>query len=474
MRDALAVRPGNLLDRHRLLQRARGQVRQHRLGELLRDVDPGGALGDAVARQDLGRGVHRPGCTGRRGLTRAGMSAAATGATTSPAPTARWTNVRRFMWRYSRRMTGSGGGRGAAGALLVASVAAAQPGGFPLVSGNPLTAFRVSTSRATSSVVDVEGPGFTRAIRVDVRARPDLGRRARRPPVARGGPRRGRLRHLPGARDSGRRTPARPTSPSTRSGRRRTTTSRSTNRLRSAPTGRRSRCPSPGARPTPPTRRASSSASAATRRRSNRRHRRRRLRRRRDPRDAAAGAVHLRRARRRRSLARRGRGPHRGDPQGRADRRGRRRRPGEAVEDAEVRIEQRRHAFPFGSALVASRLTAGPPLDGQPDENAAYRFVVERCSTPAASRTTPSGRPGKATGGRASTSRRPWPRSTGCAAAACASAATSWCGPAGTTCRRAWCACAGRPTRPRDPTAGARPHRRPDAAHPPTTCPSGT
>ena len=47
------------------------------------------------------------------------------------------------------------------------------------------------------------------------------------------------------------------------------------------------------------------------------------------------------------------------------------------LEDVEVRVEQRRHAFPFGSALQAARLTAGPAAEGQPDDNAAYRHVVE-------------------------------------------------------------------------------------------------
>ena len=49
----------------------------------------------------------------------------------------------------------------------------------------------------------------------------------------------------------------------------------------------------------------------------------------------------------------------------------------EGLEDAEVRVEQRRHAFPFGSALQAARLTAGPAPEGQPDDNAAYRHIVE-------------------------------------------------------------------------------------------------
>jgi endo-1,4-beta-xylanase len=49
----------------------------------------------------------------------------------------------------------------------------------------------------------------------------------------------------------------------------------------------------------------------------------------------------------------------------------------EALDGVEVRVEQRRHDFPFGSALVASRLTAPPAPEGQPDDNAAYRHVVE-------------------------------------------------------------------------------------------------
>src|SRR5436190_837563 len=47
----------------------------------------------------------------------------------------------------------------------------------------------------------------------------------------------------------------------------------------------------------------------------------------------------------------------------------------EGLEDAEVRVEQRRHTFPFGSALQAARLTAGAAPDGQPDDNAAYRHI---------------------------------------------------------------------------------------------------
>jgi GH35 family endo-1,4-beta-xylanase len=45
----------------------------------------------------------------------------------------------------------------------------AQPRGFPLIAADPMTAFRTSTPRATTGVVDAVGPGFTRAIRIDVR-----------------------------------------------------------------------------------------------------------------------------------------------------------------------------------------------------------------------------------------------------------------------------------------------------------------
>jgi endo-1,4-beta-xylanase len=75
------------------------------------------------------------------------------------------------MWRYSRRMSQAIRVAASVGAIVVAaSVAAAQPAGFPLVSGDPLTAFRVSSSRADAGVVDVEGPGFSRAFRIDVHA----------------------------------------------------------------------------------------------------------------------------------------------------------------------------------------------------------------------------------------------------------------------------------------------------------------
>jgi endo-1,4-beta-xylanase len=53
-------------------------------------------------------------------------------------------------------------------------------------------------------------------------------------------------------------------------------------------------------------------------------------------------------------------------------------REDEAIEEVDVRVEQRGHAFPFGTALQAARLTARPAPEGQPDDNAAYRSIVER------------------------------------------------------------------------------------------------
>ena len=111
--------------------------------------------------------------TGAAARDGAGWPAAATPAApsgaTSPVPSARWTKVRRRMWRYSSRMQrGWLSGLAAMAMGCVAAVAQAQPSGFSLVSGDPLTAFRVSSSRATSSVVDVEGPGFSRVFRIDV------------------------------------------------------------------------------------------------------------------------------------------------------------------------------------------------------------------------------------------------------------------------------------------------------------------
>ena len=73
------------------------------------------------------------------------------------------------MWRYSSGMGHRPLGTGLiGGVLLLATQAAAQPSGFSLVSGDPLTAFRVSSPRATASVVDVDGPGFSRAVHIDV------------------------------------------------------------------------------------------------------------------------------------------------------------------------------------------------------------------------------------------------------------------------------------------------------------------
>ena len=75
------------------------------------------------------------------------------------------------MGRYCRQVAhGRWLGIAVAAALAVcaARVGAQPAGGFSLVSGDPLTAFRVSTPRATSGVVDVDGPGFDRAFHIDV------------------------------------------------------------------------------------------------------------------------------------------------------------------------------------------------------------------------------------------------------------------------------------------------------------------
>lgn len=57
-----------------------------------------------------------------------------------------------------------------AGLVIVLGLAGAAqtPGGVPLLADDPLTALRVSSSRGRSEVVSAEGPGFTRAIRVTV------------------------------------------------------------------------------------------------------------------------------------------------------------------------------------------------------------------------------------------------------------------------------------------------------------------
>ena len=260
----------------------------------------------------------------------------------------------------------------------VAAVAQAQPSGFSLVSGNPLTAFRVSSSRATSSVVDVEGPGFSRAFRIDVHepgeswdvelalawAAPSTAARSRSSPSrpARFGPRA---------------TPARPTSASTRRRRRRTGTSRLIEGLAVGADWQAFTLPfSWGAAY------AASQASFVF----------------------GVGGVSqaieiggiqvigfgpgvtldmLPAA----QFTYAGRGaddPWRAEAAARIDaiRKGDLvievvDDEGEGLEDADVRVEQRRHAFPFGSALQASRLTAGPAPDGQPDDNAAYRHVAE-------------------------------------------------------------------------------------------------
>ena len=153
---------------------------------------------------------------------------------------------------------------------------------------------------------------------------------------------------------------------------------------------------------------------------------------------------------RRRSLARRAAARIDAIRKGDLVDRGRRRRHGEGLEDAEVRVEQRRHAFPFGSALQAARLTAGPAPEGQPDDNAAYRHVVETLFNAGSlendtkwppwegdwgAGVQPAADPGRARLDARPRHADPRPRAR--------------CGPAGTTCRRACSACAGRPTRRR-------------------------
>ena len=63
---------GGLLDRHRSLQRAGGEVAEHGLGDARRVGHPGGPLGDAVTAEDCGRGVGGGRCTRRRGLAQGG------------------------------------------------------------------------------------------------------------------------------------------------------------------------------------------------------------------------------------------------------------------------------------------------------------------------------------------------------------------------------------------------------------------
>ena len=75
MGDRRAVGAIRLFDRHRTLQRAGGEMREHRIGDADRLRDPGGALGGAVASQHRRRGVG--GCTRRRGLSRGGHAGGA-------------------------------------------------------------------------------------------------------------------------------------------------------------------------------------------------------------------------------------------------------------------------------------------------------------------------------------------------------------------------------------------------------------
>ncbi len=72
VRDRRAIGAGGLLDRHRSLQRAGGEVAEHGLGDARRVGHPGGPLGDAVTAEDCGRGVGGGRCTRRRGLAQGG------------------------------------------------------------------------------------------------------------------------------------------------------------------------------------------------------------------------------------------------------------------------------------------------------------------------------------------------------------------------------------------------------------------
>jgi endo-1,4-beta-xylanase len=264
--------------------------------------------------------------------------------------------------------------------LLGAVTARAQPSGFSLVSGDPLTAFRVSTPRATSAIVDVEGPGFSRAIRVDV-TQPgqtwdvELGTRLSRA-VARG-----EVAYLAfqarAIRPAGDAAEAYFT----------------VYAQRASPDYDKSLYESVAVGPDwqaftlPFTWGAAYAANQASFVFGLGGH---------------AQAVEIG------AIAVVGFGPgvtidmlppaqftyggRAADDPWRAEAATRIEalrtgdlvveviddRHDEAVEDADVRVEQRRHAFPFGAALVAQRLTAGPPPEGQPDENAAYRFLVER------------------------------------------------------------------------------------------------
>ena len=283
------------------------------------------------------------------------------------------------MWRYSSRMQwGWRAGLAAVAMGCVAAVAHAQPSGFPLVSGDPLTAFRVSSPRAASSVVGVEGPGFSRAFRIDVHEPGEnwdvelgarLGRAVNRGEVAFIT---FQARAIRAAGDTGEAyfsVYAQKASPnwdkSLHEG------------LAVGADWQAFTLPfSWGA------------AYAAT--------------------QASfvfgvggfsqaieiggiqvigfgpAVTLDMLPAAQFSYAGRAADDPWRVEAAARIDAI----RKGdlvievvdderEGLEDAEVRVEQRRHAFPFGSALQAARLTAGPAAEGQPDDNAAYRHVVE-------------------------------------------------------------------------------------------------
>ncbi len=265
-----------------------------------------------------------------------------------------------------------------AGVVLLAAPASAQPSGFSLVSGDPTTAFRVSSGRATSSVVDVEGPGFSRAFRIDVSEPGEtwdvelsarLGRAVTRGEVAYIT---FHARAIRGAGDSGEAyftVYAQKASPNWDKSLSEAVAVGADWQAFTLPfawgatyaanqasfvfgLGSQSQAveiggiqvigfgPGVGLDALPPA-----------------------------------------------QFTYAGRGPDdpwRAEAAARIDAI----RKGdlvievvddedEGVEDAEVRIEQRRHVFPFGSALQASRLTAGPRPEGQPDDNAAYRHIVE-------------------------------------------------------------------------------------------------
>ncbi len=263
--------------------------------------------------------------------------------------------------------------------VATATVARAQPSGFSLVSGDPLTAFRVSSSRATAGVVDVAGPGFSRAVRIDVHEPGEnwdvelgarLGRAVTRGEVA---VLRFHARAIRGAGETGEvyfTAYAQKASPGW-----------DKSMQESLAVG-----PDWQAFTLPFAWGAAYAASQAS---------------------FVFGVGGVSQAIEIGGIEAIGFGPgvtldmlppaqftyagRAADDPWRAEAAARIEavRKGdlvievvddgrEGLEDVEVRVEQRRHAFPFGSALVASRLTAGPAPDGQPDDNAAYRHVVER------------------------------------------------------------------------------------------------